>query len=38
MKMLIVDDEVMICKRLKRELEKNGHEIYYETSPGNVLE
>jgi len=38
MKILIVDDEEAICLRLQRELEKEGHEVYYETSPLGVLE
>ena len=38
MKILIVDDELAICQRLKRELEKEDHEVYYETSPLYVLE
>ena len=38
MKILIIDDEITICRRLKRELEKEGHEVYYETSPSHVLE
>ena len=37
MKVLIADDEVTICKRLKRELEKEGQEVYYEISSGYVL-
>ena len=37
MKILIVDDEIDICKRLKRELHKEGHEVEYRTSPLNVL-
>ncbi len=38
MKILIVDDEEEICKRLQRELEKEGHEVLYRTSPLGVLE
>jgi len=38
MKILIVDDEEEICKRLQRELEKEGHEVFYRTSPLVVLE
>jgi len=38
MKILIVDDEIAICQRLKRELEKEDHAVYYETSPLYVLE
>ncbi len=38
MKILIVDDEEEICKRLQRELEKEGHEAFYLTSPITVLE
>ncbi|MBU4502409.1 MAG: response regulator [Nanoarchaeota archaeon] len=38
MKILIADDEIEICKRLKRELKKEGHEVEYRTSPLNVLE
>ena len=38
MKILIVDDEEAICLRLQKELEKEGHEVYYETSPLTVLE
>ena len=38
MKILIVDDEEAICLRLQRELEKESHEVYYETSPLRVLE
>jgi len=38
MKVLIVDDEVEICKRLQRELLKEGHMVEYRTSPLNVLE
>lgn len=36
--MLIVDDEEEICTRLQRELEKEGHEVFYRTSPLDVLE
>ena len=38
MKILIVDDEEAICLRLQRELEKEGHEVFYRTSPLVVLE
>lgn len=38
MKILIVDDEIEICKRLQRELRKEGHEVEYRTSPLDVLE
>ena len=38
MKILIVDDEEAICLRLQRELEKEGHEVFYRTSPLGVLE
>jgi DNA-binding NtrC family response regulator len=38
MKILIVDDEIEICRRLQRELQKEGHEVEYRTSPLNVLE
>jgi DNA-binding NtrC family response regulator len=38
MKILIVDDEIEICKRLQRELQKEGHEVEYRTSPLNILE
>lgn len=38
MKILIVDDEEAICLRLQKELEKEGHEVYYETSPLRVQE
>ena len=38
MKVLIVDDEIEICRRLKRELQKEGHEVEYRTSPLYVLE
>lgn len=38
MRVLIVDDEVGICRRLKRELQKEGHEVQYKTSPLHVLE
>lgn len=38
MKILIVDDEVEICQRLQRELQKEGHEVEYRTSPLYVLE
>jgi DNA-binding NtrC family response regulator len=37
MKLLIVDDEIEICKRLQRELQKEGHEVEYITSPLDVL-
>lgn len=37
MKILIVDDEIEICKRLQRELQKEGHEVEYRTSPLNIL-
>ena len=38
MKILIIDDEIEICKRLQRELQKEGHEVEYRTSPLNVVE
>ena len=38
MKILIVDDEIEICRRLKRELHKEGHEVEYMTSSLFVLE
>lgn len=38
MKALIVDDEEGICKRLQRELKKNGFEVEYTTSPVGVIE
>jgi len=38
MRILIVDDEIEICKRLQRELKKEGHEVEYRISPLNVLE
>jgi len=38
MKILIVDDEVAICQRLQRELQKEGHQVDYQTSPLGVLE
>ena len=38
MRILIVDDEVAICQRLQRELQKEGHQADYRTSPLNVLE
>lgn len=38
MKILIVDDEIEICNRLQRELQKEGHEVEYRTSPLFVLD
>ncbi|MBU4502410.1 MAG: response regulator, partial [Nanoarchaeota archaeon] len=38
MKVLIVDDEIEICKSLKRELKKEGCMIEYTTLPENVME
>ncbi|MBU0482856.1 MAG: response regulator [Proteobacteria bacterium] len=38
MRILIVDDEVAICQRLQRELQKEGHQVDYQTSPLGVLE
>lgn len=38
MRILIVDDEIDICRRLERELEKEGHQAEYRTSPLNVLD
>ena len=38
MRVLIVDDEVGICKYLKRELQKEDYEVAYTTSPAGVLE
>ncbi|MDP3029379.1 MAG: response regulator, partial [Deltaproteobacteria bacterium] len=38
MKVLIVDDEENICKRLQRELKKEGFEVEYTTSPAGVIE
>jgi DNA-binding NtrC family response regulator len=37
-RILIVDDEVAICQRLQRELQKEGHQVDYQTSPLGVLE
>jgi len=37
-RILIVDDEVAICKRLQRELQKEGHQVDYQTFPLGVLE
>jgi DNA-binding NtrC family response regulator len=37
-RILIVDDEATICQRLQRELQKEGHEVDYETCPLHVLE
>jgi DNA-binding NtrC family response regulator len=37
-RILIVDDEVGICQRLQRELQKEGHRVDYQTSPLAVLE
>jgi len=37
-KILIVDDENEICRRLQRELQKEGHEVEYRTSPLFVLD
>ncbi|MCG2736648.1 MAG: response regulator, partial [Candidatus Methanoperedenaceae archaeon] len=38
MKVLIVDDEVEICRHLQRELKKEGCEVEYTTSPLEVIE
>ncbi|MDP2844655.1 MAG: response regulator [Candidatus Methanoperedens sp.] len=38
MKVLIVDDEVEICRHLQRELKKEGCEVEYTTSPLDVME
>ena len=38
MRILIVDDEVAICQRLQRELQKEGHQVDCEASPLNVPE
>lgn len=38
MKVLIVDDEEGICKRLQRELKKGGLKVEYTTSPEGVIE
>lgn len=38
MKILIVDDEIEICKRLQRELKKGGFDAEYTTSPVGVIE
>ncbi len=38
MRILVVDDKIEISKRLQRELQKEGHEVYYEISPLQVLE
>ncbi len=38
MKVLVVDDEEGICKRLQQELRKEGYEVDYTTSPVGVLE
>ncbi len=38
MRILIVDDEIGICQRLQRELQKEGHQADYQTSPLGVLE
>ncbi len=38
MRVLIVDDEPGICQRLQRELQKEGCEVDYTTSPVGVLE
>ncbi|MGB2727197.1 MAG: response regulator [Halobacteriota archaeon] len=38
MKVLIVDDEEKICKRLQRELQKEGYDIDYTTTSVGVLE
>ncbi|MBU0482857.1 MAG: response regulator, partial [Proteobacteria bacterium] len=38
MRVLIVDDELEICQRLQRELQKEGYEVEYTTSPVGVLE
>ncbi len=38
MKVLIVDDEIDICRYLQRELEKEGFEVEYTTSPEGVIE
>ena len=37
MKVLIVDDEEEICKRLQRELQKEGCEVEYTTSPVGLI-
>ncbi|RLC66800.1 MAG: hypothetical protein DRI48_03875, partial [Chloroflexi bacterium] len=38
MRVLIVDDEIGICRRLQRELQKEGYEVEYTTSAIGVLE
>ena len=38
MKILIIDDEEVICKHLQRELQKEGFTVEYRISPLNVLE
>ena len=38
MRILIIDDVIEICKRLQRELQKEGHEVEYRTSSLNVVE
>jgi two-component sensor histidine kinase/DNA-binding response OmpR family regulator len=38
MKVLIVDDEEEICKRLQRELQKGGYDVEYTTQPVGVVE
>ena len=38
MRILIVDDEIGICQRLQRELQKEGYQADYQTSPSGVLE
>ena len=38
MRILVVDDKIEISRRLQRELQKEGHEVYYEISPLLVLE
>ena len=38
MKILIVDDEEIVCKQLKREIRKEGFKVEYRISPLSVLE
>ncbi|MCK4278126.1 MAG: response regulator, partial [Desulfurellaceae bacterium] len=37
MRVLVVDDEIEICQHLKRELEKEGYSVDYETSSSHTL-
>ena len=38
MKVMVVDDEEAICKRLQAELQKEGYDVEYTTQPAGVVE